>query len=659
VAPDPRLARLLAAMRAVRDGELGARAAIGGNDELAELGALFNQLAEHNQALAGQIAGDSGLASLRQLREAATAAMPANHAESAAALGNGRPEPAEPGPARPEPESAMRQQALAARARAEFMANISHELRTPLSSLLILAQLLAADAEHTLTPRQVDYARTIHDAAQDLLKLINDLLDLSEVETGRAAMRNEHVRPADLLRQMEANFRSTARDKGLELAVREGAGIPAHIESDGQRLAQILRNLLSNAIKFTEHGTVTLEVARDPLDSALVRFAVHDTGIGIDPDRHEAIFEAFQHGDGTAARRHGGSGLGLSISRDLARLLGGELRVSSAAGQGSTFTLSLPISRGSVAAEAPAAAAAAAAAAAGGWTAGSPAGAETVGNGQTAAIVLVVEPRAARAMQHAARTAIDGLSGLRGRLELVVLPQVDAAQLERTMADRDVAAVVVNLSMPFEQVHTVLTALSDQAPTTPMLAYEAGAGNDTVARLAPLGRTPQLEVVGSRAQTIERLTMHLLTALTVAPSAELSLDAEQPQPVGRFQGERVLIVDDDVRNVFAMASALELHGLTVVHADNGRQGIETLMRHPDIKLVLMDLMMPGMDGYAAIEFIRGLERFARLPIVAVSAKAAAGDRERSLATGADEHLVKPVEVGQLLGVVATMLNRPV
>ncbi|WP_312886975.1 ATP-binding protein [Actinocrinis puniceicyclus] len=650
--PDPRLARLLAAMRAVRDGDLDARAVVGGDDELAELGDLFNQLAEHNRALARQATENSGPVALERLSEmigsAGAATAPADTAATAA-----QHERARLVQTRPDPDAAARQVALAARARAEFMANISHELRTPLSSLLILARLLTSNSEGNLSPRQVDYARTIHDAAQDLLQLINDLLDLSDVETGNATVRTERVSPALLVRQAEKAFRPTVADKGLDLAVHVAHDLPEHIESDTRRLQQILRNLLSNAVKFTEHGTVTVEVTRDPFDSGQVRFAVHDTGIGIDPDRHEAIFEAFHHGVGVSSRHHAGSGLGLSISRDLARLLGGDLRVSSAPGQGSTFTLTVPIASGPAGRAAsehaqPTASAEAAAA---------EPGAEPAGTGRASAVVLVAEPRAARAMQHAARTAIDGLSGLRGRVEPLVMAQIVPAEVESMLLGRDVAAVLVNLSTPPEQVRALLSAVSLYAPTTPVLAYEAGAGGGTAARLASFGRVPGLEVVGSRAQAVERLTVHLLTALPVAPAADLSPTVEQPQSTARFHGEKVLIVDDDVRNVFAMASVLELHGLSIVHADNGRQGIDTLVQHPDIKLVLMDLMMPGMDGYAAIEFIRSLDRYAQLPIVAVSAKAAAGDRERSLAAGADEHVAKPVEVEVLLGVVGSMLSR--
>jgi CheY-like chemotaxis protein len=259
-------------------------------------------------------------------------------------------------------------------------------------------------------------------------------------------------------------------------------------------------------------------------------------------------------------------------------------------------------------------------------------------------------------MRQAAQTALEGLGAMRGRVELAVVGGEDArSEIEQVLADRHVVGVLVNLGTPREQVQALLGAVADYAPAAPVLAYEAGAGGGTAARLdASAGNAPQVEIVGSRAQAVERLTLHLLTALP-GSSADLSLTAEPTKSGARFHGEKVLVVDDDVRNVFAMTSMLELHGLSVVHADNGRQGIETLLEHPDIRLVLMDLMMPGMDGYAATEYIRSLDRFADLPIIAVTAKAMRGDRERSLAAGANEHVIKPVDVDALLAIIGSMI----
>jgi CheY-like chemotaxis protein len=245
---------------------------------------------------------------------------------------------------------------------------------------------------------------------------------------------------------------------------------------------------------------------------------------------------------------------------------------------------------------------------------------------------------------------------MRGRAQLLRMSEVRTRELERALSSQQIVSVLVNLSMPQTAVQALLETVARIDPTVPVLAYEAGAGGGTAARLVALGGARGLEVIGSRAQAVERLTLHLLTALPNA-NAELSLAVEPPPSTARFNGEKVLVVDDDVRNVFALTSALELHGLSVVHADNGRQGIETLLQNPDIKVVLMDVMMPGMDGYAATEYIRSLDQFADLPIIAVTAKAMHGDRERSLAAGANAHVPKPVEIEELLAIIGSMINR--
>ncbi|MGH3417896.1 MAG: sensor histidine kinase, partial [Actinocrinis sp.] len=500
--PDPRLARLLAAMHAVRDGDLGARAQLTGDDTVAELGALFDELADRDQATA-------------HVQERA-------QAETLAAR----------------PDHLAERLAAASRAKAEFLANISHELRTPLSSLLILAKLLAANGEGNLTGQQVDFARTIHGAAQDLLQLINGLLDLSKVETGRMEVRADRVNLAALVPTVEAAFRPLAEEKGLELAVLIADDAPQFVDTDRQRLQQILRNLLSNAVKFTDHGKVSLEIGPDPdpRHAGEIRFAVRDTGVGIAAQQQQAIFEAFEQGDAAAGQRLSGTGLGLSISRELARLLNGSLRVGSVPGQGSTFTLSIPLWPSTPPAHGRAGTAHAQRAPVASVPTlrieehgtGTREPEKTTGAGGPSApvlptAVLVVEPRGARAMQHAARTALDGLGGMPGRVELMTLHDGAQSRFETVLTSREVVSVLVNLSTPRPQVQALLSAVAEYAPAVPVLVYEAGGGSGTAARLeASLGSAPQIEIVGSRAQAVERLTLHLLTALP-GSAAELSL----------------------------------------------------------------------------------------------------------------------------------------
>jgi CheY-like chemotaxis protein len=386
---------------------------------------------------------------------------------------------------------------------------MSHELRTPLNSLLILAKLLGENADGNLSERQVEFARSIYDAGTDLLTLISDILDLSKVEAGKMDIAVAPLSVRALCKDLEQVFRPIAEQQALSFNVEIEDDVAETITTDEHRVQQILKNLLSNAHKFTDTGSVTLRVGspapgtrfdNTDLGDALgiVTFSVIDTGIGIKPDQLMVIFEAFQQADGTTSRKYGGTGLGLSISREIARLLGGEIQVSSQPGEGTTFTLLLPI----------------------------------------------VAPSA---------------------VSLTAAPQ----------------RVVPSVARP-----------SSTTTTT-----------------------------------------------------------------GDLQGHRILIVDDDVRNVYALTSALEDHGLEVVCATSGQRGIELLETTPGIELVLMDIMMPGMDGYEAIRAIRTQEQFTDLPIVALTAKAMRGDREESLEAGASDYVTKPVEIDSLLEAVRVWIAR--
>jgi signal transduction histidine kinase/CheY-like chemotaxis protein len=531
-----------------------------------------------------------------------------------------------------------RQLAGASKATSEFTADLSHELRTPLHSLLILAGLLAANSEGNLSPRQVDFARTIHSAGSDLLRLINDLLDLSNIGAGRMEVRAQRLPLTAIADYVSATFQPSAARKDLELTTRITPGTPDHLTTDEQRVQQILRNLLSNAVKFTDHGAVALEIATDPADPAMLEFAVRDTGTGIAAEELQLIFEAFPQADGTAGRQCGGTGLGLSISRELALLLGGDLRVESTPGEGSTFTLRLPVEP----------------ARPGG---GEPRRAHPAGRHGPAdhPVVLVVEPSGSRTLREAADAAVDALAGLKDHLEVV--PAHSRAQADHALSTADVISVLLHLGAGREVVDAVLGG-AESLPDTPVLLYEPENDDGAAEQLrAAHGGRARVEIVRSVAQTMERLTLRLLTGLP--KSADLLLAAQEPrQPAARFNGEKVLVIDDDVRNVFALTSALELHGLSVLHADSGRRGVEMLNRHDDVRLVLMDQMMPGMDGYATTARIRGLPRFADLPIIAVTAKAMRGDREEGPAAGTNEHMTKPVDVDGLLDLIRTLIEPP-
>jgi len=409
--------------------------------------------------------------------------------------------------ARQELEERARQLDLASRYKSQFLANMSHELRTPLNSLLILARLLANNPEENLTPKQVEYANVIHSSGADLLQLINDILDLSRVEAGKMELHPERFALGALVDDLLAVFRPLTTEKGLEFVAEPvAADVPAELFTDRQRLRQILHNLLSNAVKFTERGRVEVRIATaSPPGTAepVLAFSVTDTGVGISEQNLEVIFGAFQQGDGTTSRRYGGTGLGLAICRELAAQLDGQITAESVPGEGSTFTLSLPVT----------------------WPAA----------GEEAA------------------------------------PPAESA------------------------------ASPGRAPVPGSLAVA--------------GR--QVEAIGGT---------HL-----------------------GLRGKKVLIVDDDLRNAFAISSILELYGMSVLHAPDGRTGIEMLCATADIDIVLMDVMMPELDGYATTGAIREIPEFAGLPVIAVTARAMHGDRDKSIASGASDYVTKPVDTEELLG----------
>ncbi|GAA3295186.1 HAMP domain-containing protein [Streptomyces cinereospinus] len=469
-------------------------------------------------------------------------------------------------------EERAEQLAVSMRYKSEFLANMSHELRTPLNSLLILAKLLADNADGNLTPKQVEFAETIHGAGSDLLQLINDILDLSKVEAGKMDVSPTRIALVQLVDYVEATFRPLTAEKGLDLSVRVSPELPATLHTDEQRLLQVLRNLLSNAVKFTDSGSVELVIrpARDDVpraireqlletgsltdaDAALIAFSVTDTGIGIAASKMRVIFEAFKQADGTTSRKYGGTGLGLSISREIAQLLGGEIHAQSEPGRGSTFTLYLPL--------------------------------------------------------HPSELPPHGY-------QQPVPSAPAAARLTEAWPE-----------------------LSEVAVETPA---EVKSYHETQNGAAALFR---------RRRKNTPLTRHH-RALPQEPWQAGEAEPEtHPRAGVRFGGEKVLIVDDDIRNVFALTSVLEQHGLSVLYAENGREGIEVLEQHDDVAVVLMDIMMPEMDGYATTTAIRRMPQFAGLPIIALTAKAMKGDREKAIESGASDYVTKPVDPDHLLAVM--------
>ncbi|KAK1186318.1 HAMP domain-containing protein [Streptomyces sp. NBS 14/10] len=593
--------------------------------------------------------------------------------------------------ARQELEARARELARASRYKSEFLANMSHELRTPLNSLLILAQLLAQNPSRNLTPKQVEYAEVIHSAGSDLLQLINDILDLSKVEAGKMDISPERFRLRRLLDSLEAAFRPLTSQKGLEFQVVTAPEVPSELVTDESRLRQVLRNLLSNAVKFTEAGHVELRIepveeAADLPDSVrragrpALAFRVSDTGVGISEQHLESIFGAFQQADGTTSRTYGGTGLGLSICREIAYLLGGSIHARSTQGEGSCFTLYLPTVHPAVqdtaTAHPPGAATAAPAAAVPGAVPGAaprhrrgtaPGGPGRPGEAGHAADrhsvppagrrVLVVEARPRGLLSLLAESAVADLPGVPSPVR--VDTAADPGEAAAALAGRTHHCAVVDCGLPGEGAGELLRLLDADADADPALrhipvlvhcGHQAPSAEEEHRLRARAGAQP-LEVLTSLDELRTRIVLHLTAEhpgealpLVHAPKTRPGPAPPEADPLA---GRTVLIVDDDARNVFAVTGILELHGMRVVHAENGREGVEALADE-DIDLVLMDVMMPQMDGYAATAAIRVMPGRRRVPVIAVTAKAMSGDREKCLAAGADDYVPKPVDAQQLV-----------
>ncbi|MET8276560.1 HAMP domain-containing protein [Streptomyces sp. NPDC005096] len=576
--------------------------------------------------------------------------------------------------ARQELEDRAQQLSLASTYKSEFLANMSHELRTPLNSLLILAQLLAQNPTRNLTAKQVEYAGIIHSAGSDLLQLINDILDLSKVEAGKMDLNPERVALQQLLDYVEATFQPMTTQKSLDFTITRAPGVPVDLLTDDSRLRQVLRNLLSNAVKFTERGSVELRIEPaadgelpDPVHrgGAVVAFRVKDTGIGIAEQQLETIFGAFQQADGTTSRKYGGTGLGLSISREIAYLLGGALTAESAPGHGSTFTLYLPVARADFQEQSDTLPEAASATTA--VEADRPSDNQRKGAGgqesRKRRRLLVIEERSHGLLSLVAESAVAELGGSHDRTDIEVIAAVGPQDAASALAAAPFHCVVLELDMANSEALRFLDAMDGDPAlrTVPVLAHN-NRRMDAAHEQALQSRSYKqpLELLSSLDELRERIARHL-SAEQPGSVVPLVRGEESHPPIPQaiddsFHGRTVLVVDDDARNLYALSGILELHGLHVLHAENGLKAIEALTEHPDIDLILMDVMMPEMDGYTATTRIRQMPAHVNLPIITVTAKAMLGDREKSLASGANDYVTKPVDANDLIACVRRWLS---
>jgi signal transduction histidine kinase/DNA-binding response OmpR family regulator len=692
-------------------------------------------------------------------------------------------------------EEKAKQLALTSKYKSEFLANMSHELRTPLNSLLILSDQLSKNPDGNLTGRQTEYAQTIHSSGNDLLTLINDILDLSKIESGTVVLDIGEVRFTDLDDLLERTFRHVAEAKSVDFLIHLAPDLPTTMQTDAKRLQQVLKNLLSNAFKFTHRGTVSLDVrpVRDGWSSdndalhgaeSVLAFSVTDTGIGIPPDKQQSIFEAFQQADGSTSRKYGGTGLGLAISRELARLLGGEIRLMSMPGAGSTFTLYLPMAYAThrplrrVATSEPIIRTAPPVPEPDITPVEEPVtfnefndDRELLQQGDRVVLIVENDSTFVQLLLEAAREAgIKGIATSRGAVALslareypisavtldICLPDISGwrvlRRLKQDLETRHIPVYVVSTEDEHERARTMgavgsllkpiqskeqIDSLFEEIrrfvdrPVRELLVVEPDEsrrghimdliGNGDVRSTAasqqqdalrlldersfdcvvfdvdppdgsvdalidkinakkelsdlPLvmySEEPQLldEVMTDRlarsgairhVQSPERLLdelsmlLHRPVAALAEPQRKMLEKLHEDDAV--LNGKRVLIVDDDIRNIFALTSVLERYNMHILSAETGRDAIQILEDTPDVDVVLMDIMMPEFDGLDTTRAIREIPRFSDLPIIAVTAKAMKGDREKCIEAGAWDYLSKPVNPEQMLAVLRAWIRR--
>ena len=678
---------------------------------------------------------------------------------------------------------------LTSKYKSEFLANMSHELRTPLNSILILGQQLTENPDGNLTPRQVEFARTIHGAGTDLLNLISDILDLSKIESGTVTVDAEEILTSNLLDTVGRPFRHEAESRQLSFNIELDPSLGRSIITDSKRLQQVLKNLLSNAFKFTADGGVRLRVAAAlggwsaehhvlNHSPAVVAFEVSDTGIGIPAEKQKLIFEAFQQADAGTSRKYGGTGLGLAISRELASLLGGEIHLQSAPGRGSTFTLYLPLKYSG-----PTVASRVSASRQHGVAPALPAATQdriieqlpddrlSLEPGDSILLIVEDDPHYARVLidlardkgfkvlvaargaealdlakqfqptavsldvflpdmlgwtvlsqlkhnpltrhipvqiitldedrQHAlARgafsfvnkpTTTEGVSEalseikeyvkprrkrllivednaaeqmsireLLGHDDIEIVTTGTGAEALSALRENPCDCVVLDLRLPDMSGFEVLDCIrnDDLLSDVPVVVFtgrELSVEED--AELHTMARSIVVKGVESPERLLDETSLFLHRVITELPIEKQRMLEKLNSSDEDLVGQTALLVDDDARNIFALSSVLERRGMKVLTATTGSEAVTLVESNPEIAIVLMDIMMPQMDGYQTIGVIRTNPSFRRLPIIALTAKAMKGDREKCLEAGASDYLAKPVNTEQLLLAIRMWLHR--
>jgi signal transduction histidine kinase/DNA-binding response OmpR family regulator len=700
-------------------------------------------------------------------------------------------------------EEKAEQLTLTSKYKSEFLANMSHELRTPLNSLLILAQQLYENGEGNLNDKQIRYAKTIHSCGDDLIQLINDILDLSKIESGFISANMSSVRFGEIAGFVETTFKPISEARHLRFTIETDKALPASIETDIQRLNQILKNLLSNSFKFTEKGEVKLRIYEanknfkqgvPTLDNArkVVAFAISDTGIGIPQEKQNIIFEAFQQAEGSTSRKYGGTGLGLSISRGLAELLGGTIELESQPGTGSTFTLFLPIetsnilskeksdnlvtmqqmqvrddsnidtllssiritnegieSNLSIVSEMI-----------------NDSGDDRANIQSSDKVLLIVEDDTRFAKILIERAHQEGLKAIvavsyievfdfinrfspiaitldvklpdtsgwkvlellrndlnyrhipihlisgeenrmlalkRGARSFLLKPleteslkdlfndivtfsrkevkkllvvednEIESSQIAKMLGEeniqitiastgkkalkeiqsKDFDCIIMDYTLPDVAGMDLLNDVATKKKKlTPVIMYSArDFDKGEMKQLSRLSNSIVLKGVNSLEKLLEETVLHMhINHKTLAPEKRRAIENNRRNE-DILTGKHILVVDDDVRNLFALTTVFERYNINVITAESGREAINILNENPNIEMILMDIMMPEMDGYETTQKIRREHKNSSLPIIAVTAKAMKGDRQKCIEAGASDYITKPLKIDQLLSLM--------
>ncbi|MEK5443990.1 response regulator [Fredinandcohnia sp. FSL W7-1320] len=558
--------------------------------------------------------------------------------------------------ARAELEEKAKQLALSSKYKSEFLANMSHELRTPLNSLLILSKLLSDNTEGNLSTKQVEYSKTIYSAGNDLLALINDILDLAKIESGKMEVNPSKITIDDLADYVERSFRPVVNEKGLQFSINVEKGLPPFLYNDEQKIQQVLRNLLSNAFKFTREGEIKLDISSYLEDNSnpAFSFSVIDSGIGIPTEKQQLIFEAFQQADGTTSRKYGGTGLGLSISREIAALLGGKIVLQSEEGKGSTFTfivgdfqheidLQNAINEVAVSTEKPI----------------------SILTSSVETSVGFKETPSVDENSHIKRLLIidddllqrNTLMEFIGNMDVIIKAVSSGYEAIEELKVNSFDYLILDLGLRDTNGFDLLEKIKNSHHHEDVKVF-VYTGRDLSSKEEIFLNKYVHRIIIKDEHSPQRLKEEISLLLNCNESMneipEMPSTSSVKDQTGLL-GKNILLVDDDVRNVYAISSILEMYGMNVTFAENGIEGIEVLQQQPDTDLVLMDIMMPEMDGYDAIKKIRENPQFSSLPIIALTAKAMKEDREKCMEVGASDYIVKPINPDQLISLIKVWL----